>query len=206
MKTTMNDLARDYNKLIEAQNIRSEKIAKLEKSIADLEEKAKKFAIEENLKQFQSVKNEMEYLNYQLEALKTKQENEKECLLPVEKVKEAWKDYESQRAKNVTKLKEELEATKIKLKELMSEMVKYESEGISTRNKCGEYIGLKPARNIYDHERLAALASKFPMKYNELPNYEFRYLEDSGVIKRDANQMYYRSLLFVQHFPAPVTV
>lgn len=211
MNIKIAELEKEYNAKIKGKKERAEKIASVERHISELNEEAKASAIRDDLDSFRKIKQEVEFQNYQLEALKTKQESENTVALDLNKVQGAWRDYEKSRAKRVDELQRELNKIRGKLFALMKEITECQSEGIETRNKCAEYIGLKPALKD-DKKALEEISDAFPMKYFDFgydtggyPRfYEFEYLEDIGKLTSDVNQRMHRTTLFKGHFPAPV--
>ena len=214
MKVTVESIKKEYESAVANYKERAERITKLENDIAELQGKAKACAVEEDLTGFKQIKQEIEYQEYQLEALKMKQESEKEIKFPLEKVQAAWQDYETRRARTVSKLEEDLVATRQKLLNIMKEMSDTQNDGLKTRNTLAKYVGMKTPSNFADSETVQTLSITFPMKYFNLGYldkggnriYEFDYLEDLKLIRIDLNQRMHRVTLFKQHIPAPVIV
>ena len=214
MKATLESIKKEYESAIADYEERAKRITKLQQNIAELQGKAKACAVEDDLTGFKQIKQEIEYQEYQLEALMMKQESEKDLTLPLDKVQAAWKDYETNRAKNVSKLEDELKATRQKLLNVMKEMSDLQNEGLKARNTLAKYVGMKTPSDFTDQETVRKLSITFPMKYFELGYldkgvgriYEFDYLENLDLIKIDANQRMHRATLFKQHIPAPVIV
>lgn len=211
MKIKIEDLKKEYNAKIKGKKERAEKIASVERHISELNEEAKAYAIRDDLDSFRKIKQEVEFQNYQLEALKTKQENEAVITIDPDKVYHAWVEYEKERAKTVKRLEEDLAFIKQKLFDVLKEATDIQTEGLNIRNECAKYMGLKPALNG-DEKALKEISDMLPMDYFDFgyntggyPRfYEFEYLEDIGKLPSDVNQRMHRTTLFKGHFPAPV--
>lgn len=214
MKATLESIKKEYESAIADYEERAKRITKLQQNIAELQGKAKACAVEDDLTGFKQIKQEIEYQEYQLEALMMKQESEKDITLSLEKVQAAWKDYETHRGKIVSKLEDELKATRQKMLDIMKEMSDLQNEGLKTQNSCAKYVGMKTPSGPNDNVTKQEICSKFPMNYFDLGYlgngifrlYEFEYLEELGLIIKDTNQRMHRYNLFNNHYPAQVIV
>lgn len=212
MKITIESMKKEYDAGVSRHEERAKKIAKLENDIAEFQEKAKACALEDDLTGFKQIKQEIEYLEYQLEALKVKQKNEKTIILPFEKVQAAWQDYETHRAKTVCRLENELEAVRKKLFDTMAEIVDIQNEGLNTRNDCAKMIGMQLPSSPQDNSTINLISVKFPMRYFDLGYldkgmyriYDFEYLENLKLLNQDINQRMHRYNLFKAHYPGQV--
>lgn len=173
MKSKIDEVRKAYRDKQKAHAERSKKIAELEERKATLDNAARNEAINDNLESFKTIKQEAEYVGYQLEALKAKQKSEEKITLPIDELKAAWKATEEARAKETARLEADINKATEALYKAFKELTESQNNALMMRNECAEMAGLDPAKSSFsDLDKVRKLNSVFPIKLYEAKTVE----------------------------------
>lgn len=168
MKSKIDEVRKAYRDKQKAHAERSKRIAELEERKATLDAAARNEAINDNLESFKTIKQDAEYIGYQLEALKAKQKSEEIITLPIDEIKNAWEATEEARAKEAARLEADINKATEALYKAFKELTESQNNALMLRNECAEMAGLETAKSsVTDMAKVKKLNSVFPIKLYE---------------------------------------